>query len=709
MNSAPLIVSMGACTCAGHGAEKLWNAVLEGRPLFGRQTIFDSPRFGNKKFGVAPINHSWLEHGISNCGCILLSALDEALENLNLPRGANSGIFFGTSIGGVLDAENMLAKYLNRGGVPDIGVLGKYECSYMAEFVAKRLGCKGACSTFSTACSSSGIAIAEACEAISSGELELAVVCGADSLSRTTVNGFGSLMLLSDSDSRPFDANRDGINLGEGAGVIVLASESFAYNHSLKPIAHISGWGLSADAYHATAPRPDGDGAARAMKLAVELAGISPKDISFYCAHGTGTRGNDLSEAQALRSVFGDVPPPFSSIKGVVGHTLGASGVLNVIVSAFCASRSIIPPSAGFRTVDPQIGLSPVGAPIHAQIEHVLSASFGFGGNNSCAVVSRRGVRARPEIRHGKTSGVYVFGSHEIGGNGAIDASGLLKDIPQLKKRKWAKLQQMALEVARPLELSRLSERIDTNRIGVCWGTGLGMTDEIEKFLTATIKKRESEPIPTSFVNSVHNAPPSLLAMHFGFKGLNSAATAGEISFECALKQAFSSLRTGKLDAVLACAGDMANKWADDFARYRRDSSAYPSSDYSAAHLLGGDLLMSGMRPKFRIIGVFNRARASTPKAERDMIAEDFKRFEFDLSKIDAFFSLPPVGKFARKFSENLQSELGYSFKMISPLSDNYSKSGGIFCAADRTEGRYFAHWNLSSTGFVGILIFERV
>ncbi len=698
MSLAPAIVSMGVCTCAGAGVEKLWTAVLDGNPLFKKQELFVSQRYGERIFGMAEQKSPKASKKLSECGKLLLSALDEAFESFSIPKESQirSGLFLGTSIGGVFEAENLLS-----GSAKSLGVLAGYECSYLAEFSAKRLGIKGICQTFSTACSSSGIAMASACNSIISGELDIAVVCGVDSLSRTTVNGFGSLLLLSDSVSKPFDSSRDGINLGEGAGVIVLTSQDYAKKNSLEILSYLNGWSCTADAYHATAPHPNGDGAMRAMRIALNSAGIKEEDVSYYCAHGTGTQGNDVAESAAIKNVFGS-GVNFSSLKGVIGHTLGASGIINAIISVCVLKNNLLPLNAGFSSEDEKCGISPLAENKTLKVKNVLFSSFGFGGNNACAVVSQN----KESSASFSKKDFYIYAGSELTSK-RIELSELLKEIPQLKKRKWSKLQQIALQLAR--SLPNVKGIIPPEKLACVWGTGLAMTDEIEKFVGNVITKSEAEPMPTSFINSVHNAPSSLLAIIFGLQGLNSAVTAKEISFESALKQAYDSYCAEELNAAFVGAGDIYSKFAERFMCEQKHIEDFAMCESSSMYLCAGKELMDYYPADFKINGIFIRRRSSSSKSESEYIEKQLCECGIDKKTLSRFFVPSELFGFNRRFIMEIGEFLGVDFTLLNSCGENYSISGRVFSEAKKYPKGSFAMYNLSSTGLGALTIFESV
>ncbi len=656
MNFSPAVISTGLRTCASGGVEGAcaWVAEAKSDGLV-KLGVFESPRYGGKLVGQAKdFNRG---KNPVRCGKILMAALDEALSKINAEklRSDRVGVFFGTSIGGIFETENAIVSNFN--GCGDISALSYYECSTLAEFVAKRTGASGACMTFSTACSSSSLAIAAACDAIEQGRLDAVLVCGADALSRITVNGFGSLLLLSKGKSKPFDACRDGINLGEAAGVMVLCAKSMSSEYGAKPLAEIVGWGSSADAYHPTAPHPSGEGAASAMRKGLQKAELETDRISLYLSHGTGTAGNDSAEASALRKVFGSKIPPFTSIKGVFGHSLGASGILNAIISVETLRKSIIPKCAGFEAVDPAIGLSPARETVSKEIDCVLTSSLGFGGNNSCAVISKSSSCCRKKVENKR---LYVYGcgvlvpgakfcpqvfSHGYSGDfdirtqpQKIEISSILKDVSPLKKRKWARLQQIGLQCAANA-LEGLNMNCGMEKTAVCVGTGLGMVSETARFVESTIAHNEAEPLPTAFTNSVHNAVSSLISLKFGFKALNSAVTAKEISFECALWQAWGEINSGAASAAVIGSFDEYSAYAQKFMESKHPEYVreHPLRDFGAAYFAGGEASCTN-GPLAEILGIDFGRRKKDVSAEIALLENLLEKCGVQKGEIGAVF-----------------------------------------------------------------------
>jgi len=320
----------------------------------------------------------------------LLAAREAATQAAISPRdGLRTGIISATSVGGMGTTENLWLDYLNPEKSGDwLKYIETHECGDSTEFIADELGFKDYVSTISTACSSSANSIMYGARLIKHGLLDRVIVGGTDALSRFTINGFMTLMILDTQNCKPFDAERKGLNLGEGAGFLVIESEQAAKNK--KVLAELSGYGNANDAYHQTASSPEGAGAYLAMEKAFKISGLKPTDIDYINAHGTGTAINDLSEGTALERMFNKKLPPISSTKPFTGHTLAACGGIEAVFAVLAIQNNMVFPSLNYVNPMPELSFAPT-TEIQKDkvIDHVLSNSFGFGGNTSALIFSR--------------------------------------------------------------------------------------------------------------------------------------------------------------------------------------------------------------------------------------------------------------------------------------------------------------------------------
>ncbi|WP_209402621.1 beta-ketoacyl synthase [Pseudozobellia sp. WGM2] len=317
-------------------------------------------------------------------------AAQEALANSGISdvNEARTGFISGTTVGGMDKSEQYFYEYGDR---PEVRqhITGLH-AGDSTNKIAKHLGLeKSFVTTISTACSSAANAIMLGARMIKSGQLDRVIVGGTDSLSKFTINGFKTLMILSDTYSTPFDDNRKGLNLGEAAAYLVLESDSMVEKNNKKVLGYVKGYGNANDAFHQTASSENGDGAVLAMKKALQVAGMKPEDIDYVNAHGTATPNNDLSEGRALIRVFDNKVPEFSSTKAFTGHTLAAAGGVEAVYSVLALQNNLIFPNLNFKTSMKEFDLNPITVAKKKELRTVLSNSFGFGGNCSTLIFSK--------------------------------------------------------------------------------------------------------------------------------------------------------------------------------------------------------------------------------------------------------------------------------------------------------------------------------
>jgi 3-oxoacyl-(acyl-carrier-protein) synthase len=575
----PVITGLGVIAAPGCGMDEIWPVIAAGQSGLRPLTLFQSPRYG--QIPVGEVTHDLTAlgaplHGSRSDKLAWLAARDAIRDaNLDPKAGAErTGVLLGSSVGGTYDTERFLTALIKQRKM-----LARptrfHECSSPVDLVADSFGLFGPSFAISTACSSGALAIATAAELIQSGQADVMLAGGTDSLSHTTWAGFHSLLLVDPQGCRPFDATRGGMSFGEGAAVVIIEAEEHARKRGAKILARLTGWGASCDAHHVTAPHPEGAGAVAAMQSALRRAQLSPDVIGYINAHGTGTRDNDVAESKALKTLFGTNIPPFSSTKRFFGHSLAASGAIEAIVCIEALRRQQLPANPGFSELDPAVGLTPVTETRAAKLTHVMSNSFGFGGNNAVLIFST--PETVPQTRATPTTPAIVTGlglivpeKNSISDRAIqpplppdsvkVHACGPLADAATLtpnQRRRLSRITQMAILAAR-----RSHTADPAKRLAVALGTGFGCLDEGAVFIENLVAKDEAEPMPTRFPGSVHNAPSGQVAIDLGATGLNSAPTMGEISFESALWQAMNQLATGEADEALAGAVDELNKYA---------------------------------------------------------------------------------------------------------------------------------------------------
>jgi 3-oxoacyl-[acyl-carrier-protein] synthase II len=379
------VTGLGALTCAGVGVEALWDALLKDvAPPSKRIAPFDATHIGGPKelrrldpfslYGLMAADEAWLQSGLE--GPIV-----------------DAGSIVTTGIGGL---QTVLEQFrvLNEKGPDRVSpfMVPMMMPNAATAAVSMRFGLGGPAETVTTACAAGTHAIGNAARLVATGRCSVAVAGGAEAvIVEIAEAGFRNMTALSNEGlSRPFDTQRNGFVMGEGAGILILEQWDHAVARGATIYAEVIGAASTADAHHITAPDPKGSGAIRCMELALADAGISAADVSHINAHGTSTPLNDLAEAIAVRRVFGEHAPPVTSIKGHLGHSLAAAGALEGVVSVLTLLNQTITPTAGTTEVDPAVGLDVViGAPRRAAIDVVLSNSFGFGGHNGSVVFRR--------------------------------------------------------------------------------------------------------------------------------------------------------------------------------------------------------------------------------------------------------------------------------------------------------------------------------
>jgi len=320
-----------------------------------------------------------------------MEAARQAVEHSGIQslKKWRTGFISATTVGGMDRSENFVLDFFQdktKGTLEDVV---HHECGSTTELIADYIGIKDFVSTINTACSSSVNSIILGSRLILQDKLDVVVAGGTDALTKFTLNGFNSLMILDKEPCRPFDASRNGLNLGEGAGFIVLVSDRVLQQENLKSYARVSGYANTNDAYHQTASSPEGRGSYMAMKEALEMSSLRTEDIDYINLHGTGTQNNDSSEGMAIQRLFQETVPKVSSTKAFTGHTLGASGGIESVLCLLSIVHGMVYPNLRFKEKIPELNYTPQqtlekGLTVH----HVLSNSFGFGGNCSSIIFS---------------------------------------------------------------------------------------------------------------------------------------------------------------------------------------------------------------------------------------------------------------------------------------------------------------------------------
>ncbi|RAJ83098.1 3-oxoacyl-[acyl-carrier-protein] synthase-1 [Chitinophaga dinghuensis] len=334
-----------------------------------------------------------VQHGFTRTTLLGLAAMQEALQQAGISdvSATPTGFINASTVGGMCDTEKVYFDLINPDKEGDfIQSINTLDCADCTQRIADTIGFHDHIATISTACSSSANALMFGARMIKHGMYQRMVCGGTEALTRFTLNGFNSLKNVDKQFCRPFDNQRTGLNLGEGAAYLVLESESFARANNSTILAELSGYCNANEAFHPTSPSPEGDGAYAAMKNALAMSGRSLEEVQYVNVHGTATLNNDVSEGRALERLFGTKVPPFSSTKPFTGHTLAAAGAIEAIYSVLAIQNGIIFPNLNFSEKMEELSIIPVmELKEGVLIKNVISNSFGFGGNNASLVLSK--------------------------------------------------------------------------------------------------------------------------------------------------------------------------------------------------------------------------------------------------------------------------------------------------------------------------------
>tara|TARA_R110000796_G_scaffold11552_6_gene39020 strand:+ start:22336 stop:23538 length:1203 start_codon:yes stop_codon:yes gene_type:complete len=398
MSTGVAITGMGIISAIGNNVAENYSSLLEGRTGISHISKIDTVHKGSIMVGEIEFTNGELEaklglsadNNYSRTALLGAIAAKEAIANAKITniKAYRTGLISSTSVGGMDMTEKFYYDYLE--SEDNRRYIEGHHAGDSTEKIAEQLGIdQSLVTTISTACSSAANAIMFGARLIKTGKLDRVIVGGADCLSKFTINGFKTLMILSDSYNTPFDENRKGLNLGEAAAYLVLESDSLVKKEKKKVLGYVVGYGNANDAYHQTASSENGDGATLAMEKALAVAGLEPKDIDYINAHGTATGNNDLSEGRAIIRVFGEDVPEFSSTKAYTGHTLAAAGAIEAVYAILALQNNIIYPNLNFKTPMKEFSLIPQTTLKDKALNTVLSNSLGFGGNCSTLIFSK--------------------------------------------------------------------------------------------------------------------------------------------------------------------------------------------------------------------------------------------------------------------------------------------------------------------------------
>jgi 3-oxoacyl-[acyl-carrier-protein] synthase-1 len=398
MNTAVFVVGMGVISGIGNNVAECLDSLENGKAGIDKINYLRTNHRDILPAAEVKLNNDELSaisgfaSSASRTAMLSMIAAQEAWDNSGVQEltGLRTGFVSASTAGGIDKTENFFTSFLadkSKGRLRDVI---NHECGSITTMVAEKLGIKNHISTISTACSSSANAIMYGARLIKHNILDAVVAGGTDALTRFTLNGFNTLMVLDDQYCRPFDEKRNGLNLGEGAGYIVMVSERVAALLKQDPYCTLSGYFNANDAYHQTSTSINGDGPYMAMAGALAMSGLLPGDIDYINLHGTGTQNNDSSEGAAIQRLFHPYYPKMSSTKSFTGHTLGASAGVEAVFSALAIQHGIIYPNLRLQTPMADFHFAPETTfSKQPHLKHVLSNSVGFGGNCSSLIFSK--------------------------------------------------------------------------------------------------------------------------------------------------------------------------------------------------------------------------------------------------------------------------------------------------------------------------------
>lgn len=388
---------MGIISAIGTTVAENFDALLQGKHGLSRLTQFESIHQSDIFVGEVKWSNRELtdllelpsEHSFTRTALLGAYAAKRAVESAGIKdiNAYKTGLISSTSVGGMDFTEKYFYDYFTDPETQKF--ISSHNGGDSSKKIANYLGIEELVTTISTACSSAANAVMMGCRLIQSGKLDRVIVGGTDALSKFTVNGFKTLMILSDTHNAPFDQNRKGLNLGEAAAYLVLESDRVIAQENKTVLGYVLGYGNANDAFHQTASSEEGEGAFLAMQKALKLAGLSAAKIDYVNAHGTATGNNDLSEGRALLRIFDNKVPEMSSTKPFTGHTLAAAGGIEAVFSLLALENQVVYPNLNFKTPMEEFNLIPQTRLIHKPINYILSNSFGFGGNCSTLIFSK--------------------------------------------------------------------------------------------------------------------------------------------------------------------------------------------------------------------------------------------------------------------------------------------------------------------------------
>jgi len=588
-----VVTGVGAVTALGPTAADLWEGAVAGRvaitevehwPMDGYRT-----RLGGEVKDMTPPKRDYPRPSDYRDPVIdfAFRAAEEAYEASGLTPDVVAperfGLVVGTCNAGLITAAKWFADR-RAGESPDPSLLALVTPQALAEALSSAFNAQGPVLSVNTACAAGANAIGYAAELVRTGQADAVLTGGSDALSDVLFAGFNSLESLSPAPAAPYSKDRSGLSLGEGSGMLVLVREDLAREAGLPILAEVMGYALSADGYHATAPHPEGEGAARAIKAALAAGGIKPEEVRYVNSHGTGTAKNDPAETAATKVGLGDAARnvAVSSTKSMIGHLLGAAGAVENIVTVEALVHQIVPPTANFTEADPDCDLDYT--PNQArplEMDVAMSNNFAFGGANAVVIHARPGTHAAPPAPALDRVLVTGLGAVTPAGMRLDDAwSAFAEGRVVVKDENGAAIGRVELDATEWLS-KKESRRVDRlgvfsvvaakqaladagveiteanrARVGAIVGTGVGPMESMENFSIPVLDEGAGAANPAVFPNTVYNAAGGQVSMHVGTVGPASTVTTGHAAGAGAICYSFDLASSNQADGMLAIAAD---------------------------------------------------------------------------------------------------------------------------------------------------------
>jgi 3-oxoacyl-[acyl-carrier-protein] synthase II len=413
MSRRVFVTGMGVVSSLGFGRKPFWDALLSGRSGASELSLFDTSELGRSRacevrdFRARDHLTAAEAKRVGRCSAFAIAATRMAVADagLDLARvdGQRMGVVLGTTMGEVDVISELESAWLHHGEqAVTTAKIARYGTTLLPVHVARAVGARGLVQTLPAACAAGNYAIGAALDQLRSGRADVVITGASEILDKVQFAGFVRLGAIAPERCQPFDKQRKGLLIGEGAGILVLETEEHATARGATLLAEVGGYGLACDAHHITRPHPEGKGSITAMREAIVASGITPDDVDFVNAHGTGTQANDQVEALVIRGVFGERRLPISSIKSMVGHCMGAASALEAVSCVETILTGIYPPTIGYEEPDPECDVNVVANTLQrGRADVVLNNSLAFGGYDAVVCFARPYVLPAPVSRRG--------------------------------------------------------------------------------------------------------------------------------------------------------------------------------------------------------------------------------------------------------------------------------------------------------------------